>query len=404
MAFNQSASEVETMLPFREATTEVGMLTSILLSIDFSALPADKASVRALTLTYETKTQDIESVFQENVVVVRSIFTQVTSRLDDGVMKDVILLPLNALVNVRDYEKVLYTGGPLSGTYVAVREMAEAVNAICLVRLPEKRQNVVALILGHLFATKLAASPLFKPYSALSTMKSSTAFMQSALRDSLGSLLGQLDSFYEYTLKYKHVLYEKKKELAGTNEYGFEDASKWDGEKVRFAADLVKRHLHKDVYDASVEATMVQFVAGYIVDAVVQDGTLESSEEQGNSSASNVSKGIDFERRCIELLNENGWNAASTPKTGDKGVDIIATKRGLRVAIQCKHWEANIGSTAVQEVYTGSKFYDADAAVIIGKTHLTTQAAEIARKLRVVVAARDDIPTLEVAIIKLLIP
>lgn len=400
MAYGQSASELETMLPFQDATKEVGMFTSMLSSVDFSTLPTDKASVRALTLTYETKEQDIESVYQKNVVVIQQLFEQITSKLDNGAMKDVVLLPLNALVSVKNYEKVLYTSAPLSGTYNAMYEMVSVLTKISLIKLTQTRQNVVTLIFGHLFATKLIASPLFKPYSVLSTVASLTAFAQRMLQDNLDSLLGQIDSFYEYALKYKHVLYEKKKQLTDVSEYGFEDASKWDTEKIRFAADLVKRHLHKDFHEASVEATMIQFVAEYIVDSVVNDETSKPVESQNSSPASNVSKGIDFERRCIELLSENGWSATPTPKTGDKGVDIIATKRGLRVAVQCKCWEGNIGSTTVQEVYSGSQFYDADAAVILGETHLTAQAAEIARKLRVVVANGEDIPTLEVVIIK----
>ncbi len=63
--------------------------------------------------------------------------------------------------------------------------------------------------------------------------------------------------------------------------------------------------------------------------------------------------GSEYEEHCAEILRTAGWETRSTPKSGDQGVDIIAERDGIRIAIQCKNYKQPVGNKAVQEVLAG---------------------------------------------------
>ncbi len=51
-------------------------------------------------------------------------------------------------------------------------------------------------------------------------------------------------------------------------------------------------------------------------------------------------KGVRFERDLLHFFNDRGFSVLRTPSSGNKitPVDIIAIKRGLIIAIECKAW------------------------------------------------------------------
>ena len=105
--------------------------------------------------------------------------------------------------------------------------------------------------------------------------------------------------------------------------------------------------------------------------------------------------GRQFERFCKELLEYNGYtNVKLTPASGDQGVDITARKGNTRYAFQCKHYKANVGNKAVQEVYTGKTLYGCNVGVVITNSHFTPKAKEIARTTHTVLWGRDQLQEL----------
>lgn len=90
--------------------------------------------------------------------------------------------------------------------------------------------------------------------------------------------------------------------------------------------------------------------------------------------------GIDFEDFCVKLLLKSGFDDAHKTKgSGDQGVDILATKDGVRFAIQCKHYTtSNVGNAAVQEVIAGKQFYKCHVGVVMTNSHFTQAAVELA--------------------------
>lgn len=98
----------------------------------------------------------------------------------------------------------------------------------------------------------------------------------------------------------------------------------------------------------------------------------------------NDMSGDRFEVFCGRLLTEYGFvNVERIGRTGDQGVDLLATWGDIRYAIQCKRYKNALGNTAVQEVFAGKSFYQCDIAVVLTNSTFTKGAIELASKIGV---------------------
>ncbi len=94
--------------------------------------------------------------------------------------------------------------------------------------------------------------------------------------------------------------------------------------------------------------------------------------------------GAEFEDYCVSILRKNGFNnVKKTKASGDHGVDITASKDDIFYVFQCKCYSSSVGNSAVQEVYAGKKYYDADIAIVMTNSYFTSQAIDDAKKLKV---------------------
>ena len=90
--------------------------------------------------------------------------------------------------------------------------------------------------------------------------------------------------------------------------------------------------------------------------------------------------GHDYEKLCAQYLGCIGYSHVhKTPGSGDQGVDIVATRNGENIAIQCKLWSKPVSNKAVQEVYGGMRLYGCTKAVVITNNKFTPGAIELAR-------------------------
>ncbi|KXV36874.1 restriction endonuclease [Gluconobacter albidus] len=87
---------------------------------------------------------------------------------------------------------------------------------------------------------------------------------------------------------------------------------------------------------------------------------------------------FDYERHCALLLEQAGWDARVTQASGDQGADIIATKGGRKIVVQCKLYSQPVGNKAVQEVYTAKQHQQADAAIVVSNAGYTIPARQLA--------------------------
>ena len=103
-------------------------------------------------------------------------------------------------------------------------------------------------------------------------------------------------------------------------------------------------------------------------------------------------EGHDFEYFCAELLRKNGFSDVKvTQGSGDQGIDILATKDGIKYGIQCKCYSSDIGNKAVQEVYSGKSFYNCHVGVVLTNRYFTSSAKELAEKNGILLWDRDKL-------------
>ena len=89
-----------------------------------------------------------------------------------------------------------------------------------------------------------------------------------------------------------------------------------------------------------------------------------------------------FEAFVAALYNKQNYSCRVTPKSGDKGVDVLASGTE-NIAIQCKHGKTNVGNDAVQEIVAGSKYYEVKEQshyipCVVTNSEFTLQARELA--------------------------
>jgi len=90
-------------------------------------------------------------------------------------------------------------------------------------------------------------------------------------------------------------------------------------------------------------------------------------------------EGHDFEYAIADLLRHNGYrNVSVTQGSGDFGIDILARRKNVKYAIQCKRYKSAVGVKAVQEAGLGTDFYHCDAAAVITNSTFTKQAKTLA--------------------------
>jgi len=94
--------------------------------------------------------------------------------------------------------------------------------------------------------------------------------------------------------------------------------------------------------------------------------------------------GHDFEYFCANLLINHGFSDVSvTPGSGDQGVDILATKAGIKYAIQCKCYTTPLSNKPIQEVNAGKMYYNCHVGVVMTNSTFTSSAMELAKATNV---------------------
>ena len=97
--------------------------------------------------------------------------------------------------------------------------------------------------------------------------------------------------------------------------------------------------------------------------------------------------GTDFENKIVEFLSKYGFMAQKTG-SNDGGIDIVATSDTVPTKytfnIQCKYFNRPLGKAPIQEVYSGTHYYDNGATpVAITNNRVTAEARVFAKKLGV---------------------
>lgn len=88
--------------------------------------------------------------------------------------------------------------------------------------------------------------------------------------------------------------------------------------------------------------------------------------------------GAEFEDYVGRLLERQGYRIERIGGSGDLGVDLVATYRETRWAIQVKRSARPVSRRAVSDAVAGARHYDCDAAMVVTSSGFTPGAVELA--------------------------
>ena len=123
----------------------------------------------------------------------------------------------------------------------------------------------------------------------------------------------------------------------------------------------------------------LQFEDWYLfVASIVEKSCINLIDDYKNNKNFNNKKGIAFENVCKQILISKGWKVEETPKSGDQGIDLIASVEKYRLCIQCKDHKNAIGNKAVQEVTAGKQYWNGTHAILVSQSGYTKSAYKLA--------------------------
>ena len=156
-----------------------------------------------------------------------------------------------------------------------------------------------------------------------------------------------------------------------------------------YGTDFDNKRYEKSYEDSLIMSSQINDIMNEIESTIKKK---ESLKEVTHSSIveTDTMNGLEFESWCANVLRKNSFvNVRVTPASNDQGVDILAEKEGIKYAIQCKCYTADLSNTPVQEVNAGKKFYDCHVGVVMTNSHFTKGAIALAKKTGVLLWNRE---------------
>lgn len=184
--------------------------------------------------------------------------------------------------------------------------------------------------------------------------------------------------------EHKDVLLRKYDQLTYKDDYGIVKEDRFLSELQYFIKNVLRKDEPFDSYSLYDDTQWVlNIIRNLLENRTNKDISLTPTENP-----------YDFEKQCADILKNNGWNAEATQKSGDMGVDVIATKDNIKIVLQCKLYSKPVGNHAVQEINTGKDYYKADYAGVVSNNSYTTSARQLAKNCGVLLLNLEDLPNL----------
>ncbi|MBV1833104.1 restriction endonuclease [Novacetimonas pomaceti] len=182
----------------------------------------------------------------------------------------------------------------------------------------------------------------------------------------------------------------RRKQLVYQNSYGVEKTDKWEKEVVEFTKTILlpalstRGLIHE--WD-KISRKIISALYGVSQQPIKTPDALPSNPDI-YSPAMNP---YDYERYCATLLRKVGWEATATAGSGDQGADVVASKNGNRLALQCKLYNKSVGNEAVQQVAAARDHYHADYAAVVSNADYTPGARQLAKSTKVFLLHHDEL-------------
>lgn len=100
--------------------------------------------------------------------------------------------------------------------------------------------------------------------------------------------------------------------------------------------------------------------------------------------------GLDFEQYVCRLMERQGYRDVHNVRgSGDFGVDVLATRSGVRFAVQVKRYKGNVSRRAISDAVTGKIHFDCDVAMVVTNSYFTASAKALAQSTQCELVDRD---------------
>lgn len=86
--------------------------------------------------------------------------------------------------------------------------------------------------------------------------------------------------------------------------------------------------------------------------------------------------GWQFEEEVATVFRRKGFKVKITKKTGDGGVDIVLSKHGENIAVQCKHYSSPVRPEPVRALWGCLTDFEATKAVLVASSGVTKVAKD----------------------------
>lgn len=182
----------------------------------------------------------------------------------------------------------------------------------------------------------------------------------------------------------------RRKQLVYQNSYGVEKTEKWEKEIVEFTKTILLPALSTQGLIPEWNRINSKIIA--TVDLVSQQPVEKPEALPSNPDVySPAMNPYDYEKYCTTLLRKVGWEATATAGSGDQGADVIATKDGIRLVLQCKLYNKSVGNEAVQQIAAARDHYHADFAAVVSNADYTLSARQLSKSSKVFLLHHDEL-------------
>ncbi len=179
------------------------------------------------------------------------------------------------------------------------------------------------------------------------------------------------------------ALHINRMQLVLPDHYGTVLFDRWDREKAYFVETRVIP-IVRSTRPGQIDAELASTIDGMIETAALRP-IPPAGEENRDVFISNPEEfdprmdPLDYERYCAFVLERAGWRTRLTAVTGDQGADIIASRSGKTLVVQCKLYCSTVGNDAVQQAHAARAFQSADVAAVVSNQPFTRSARELAK-------------------------
>lgn len=182
--------------------------------------------------------------------------------------------------------------------------------------------------------------------------------------------------------------------LVRSDPYGKPLLDKWHAEINHF----ITHHVRPGI--KSRQIPLLEKQRNAVLERIAQRVANSAKQRPAVPAIPSNMKGAEFEAFCANQLRACGWAVQVTPLCRDQGVDVIAEKNGVRVALQCKLYSTPVGNKAVQEIAAGRIHQQAHYGVVVTNGTFTASAKELAMTNGIRLLHHSDLPQLEQMILQ----